>query len=112
MEFAGFADFVELAFEADHLIVDGAAVSFYLRLTGAAEEAEATALTLKVGPAPNKPALLVIEMRQFDLQTPFHIACQCQKQFSVVRSSQQIEQAFFIVTGMGTQCIVTGLQIA
>jgi len=32
--------------------------------------------------------------------------------FSVVRAAQQIEQAFFIVTGMGAQCIVTGLQIA
>jgi hypothetical protein len=38
---------------------------------GATEEAEAASLALKVGPAAHQPARLIIEMREFDLQSPF-----------------------------------------
>ena len=47
---------------------DGAAVRLDLRLAGAAQKAETAPLALKVRPGPHKPAFLIGETRQLDLQ--------------------------------------------
>ena len=52
-------------------MADHPPVGLNLGFARAAEETETTALPLKVGPAAHQPALLVIQMGQFDLQSPF-----------------------------------------
>ena len=71
MQPAGPADLLELAAKPGHAIADHPAVGFDLRLAGAAEEAETTALALEVGPRPDEPSGLVIEVGEFDLQAAF-----------------------------------------
>ncbi len=71
MQLARFADLVELALQADHLIVDGAAVGLDLGFTRAADKAKAAALAFKVGPGADKAGALIAEGGEFDLQHPF-----------------------------------------
>ncbi len=71
MQRAGAAYLLQLAAQAAHPLTDHPPIGLDLRLAGAAEKAEATALALKVGPAAHQPALLVVEMREFDLQAAF-----------------------------------------
>jgi hypothetical protein len=71
MQTAGPANLFKLFTETPHPSPDHASVGLDLGFTRAAEKSETTALTLKVCPTTDQTALLVIEMRQLNLQTPF-----------------------------------------
>ena len=71
VQFAGFANPVQLAFQADDLVINGATVRFDLRLAGATHESKTTALAFKVGPGPHQPGALIRQRRQFHLQHAF-----------------------------------------
>ena len=71
MQTPGFAHLLQLAAQSAHALADHPSVSLDLGFTRPAEEAKATALTLQVSPAAHKPTLLVIKMRQLNLQSPF-----------------------------------------
>ena len=62
MEAAGAGDLLQLAPEPRHAVADQAAVGLDLRLARAAQEAEAAALALEVGPAADQPPRLIVEM--------------------------------------------------
>src|SRR5581483_4517068 len=68
MQAARARHFRELAFDLGDALADQAAVGFDLRFAGAAQEAEAAALALKMRPAANQARALVCEMRKLRLQ--------------------------------------------
>ena len=70
MQPARLAHLLEFAAQLAHPGADHAAVGLDLRFARTAEKPETAALTFEVRPAPHEPALLVIEMRQFDLKPP------------------------------------------
>ncbi len=71
VQLAGAHDLFELALELDDLVLQQAAVGFDLGFARSTHEARTTALAFKVGPGTDQTALLVVEMRQFDLQRAF-----------------------------------------
>src|SRR5262245_41833044 len=71
MKFARPFDAFKLLFDPSDAFSDHATVGFKLRFAGTAEEAEAAALPLKVGPGTHQPATLVVEMCELDLQAAF-----------------------------------------
>jgi hypothetical protein len=71
VEAARLAHLFQLAAQLRHAVADQPPVGLDLGFAGAAEETEAAALALEVGPAPHQPAGLIIEMGEFDLQPAF-----------------------------------------
>ena len=68
---AGAAHLLEFLLQPHDALADQAAVGLDLRLAGAAQEAEAAALALEMGPGPHQARALIVEMREFDLQRAF-----------------------------------------
>ncbi len=68
---AGALHLLQLLADLGEALADQAAVGLDLGFARPAEEAEAAALPLEMGPAAHQPAALIGEMRQFDLQAAF-----------------------------------------
>src|SRR4029079_19596471 len=68
---AAVCDALQLLLDAGDALLELPPVGLDLRFAGPPEEAETTALPLEVCPAPHQAALLVVQVRQLDLQAPF-----------------------------------------
>src|SRR5690606_21754074 len=68
---ARLAHLLELLAQPSHALPDHSPISLDLRLARAPEEPEAAALAFQVRPRAHETTLLVIEVCEFDLQTPF-----------------------------------------
>ena len=81
MESARLADLFQFLAQPPHPLADHPSVGLDLRLARTAQKAEATALPFEVGPAAHEPTLLVVEMRQLDLQPAFGGGCALAEDF-------------------------------
>ena len=70
MEFACARQISQLAAELGHPVSDHPPVSLNLGFTGPTQKAETAALPLKMRPASHQPPRLIIEMSDFNLQSP------------------------------------------
>ena len=68
---AGAAHLLQLLLQPHDAVADQPPVGLDLGFAGAAEEAEAAALPLQMGPGPHQAGALIVEMRQLDLQRAF-----------------------------------------
>jgi hypothetical protein len=67
MQLAGALDLVEFILDTADAVFDHAPIRFELGFARTAKKAEAAALAFEMGPRPHQPALLVRQMRVFDL---------------------------------------------
>jgi len=67
LQSAGTPHLLQVLLHTHDPVADQAPVGLDLRLAGTAQEAEAAALPLQMGPGPHEPAALVFEMRELDL---------------------------------------------
>ena len=72
---SGPLDLLQLASNSSHPVANQPAVGLDLGFAGTAEKTEAAALPFQVGPAPDQPPRLIVEMGKLDLQPPFRGRC-------------------------------------